>query len=352
VLPRSAFASACGSLRDFIGRPTTSEHMRDTTRTKRFFKRALGGGILAGAAAASGCEMTRPAHTGPLVLPSELAVRPVSFASRSGGTIRGWFLMGEPGRGSVLLLHGVGSNRRSMVDRARFLHRAGYTVLLPDFQAHGESEGRHITFGSLESLDASAALDFLRACAGGGRVAAFGVSMGGAAALLGPAPLHVDALVLESVYPTIRQALEDRLDVWLGPFGRLGRWVAPLVIREVSAEIGVSEDALRPIDRIARAGAPVFLLAGTRDFYTPIHESRALFEQARGPKQFWAVEGAAHEDLHAFDRAAYEERVGAFLATHLRPPASAGQQGARAADAAVSHAAAPGQCSDAGALRV
>jgi pimeloyl-ACP methyl ester carboxylesterase len=306
------------------------------SRRRRAMERVVTGGVLACAAALSGCVMTRPARTARLAPPPELAVQRVSFASRSGGTIRAWYLRGEPGQGAVLLLHGVGSNRGSMVERARFLHRSGYTVLLPDFQAHGESDGDHITFGSLESFDANAALEFLRGCAAGEPVAAIGVSMGGAATLLGPAPLQVDALVLESVYPTILQALEDRLAVWLGPLGGLNRWVAPLVIREVSAEIGVREESLRPIDRIAGAAAPVFLLSGTRDSYTPLAEARALFAKAQGPKEFWAVEGAKHEDLHAFARDAYEQRVGAFLARYLRgathravASASAGAGGCR-----------------------
>ena len=266
--------------------------------------------------------MTRPARTEPLTPPSDLAVRAVSFESSSGATIRAWFLRGMSGGGSVLLLHGVGSNRSSMVARARFLHRQGYSVLLPDFQAHGESTGEFITFGSRESLDAAAALNYLRGCAPDERVAVIGVSMGGAATLLGPRPLDADAIVLESVYPTIRQALEDRLAVWMGPLGRLNRYVAPVVLRTVSAEIGVREEALRPIDHIAQVGVPLFVLSGTRDRYTPLAEARALFEQARGQKEFWPVEGAAHEDLYAFTGDEYERRVGAFLALQLRPLAS------------------------------
>ena len=294
--------------------------MTRVRRRGRIIRTTLGVGVLAGAASLSACVMTRPARTSPLAPPSGLAVQSVSFESRSGATIRGWFLPGVPGTGAVLLLHGVGSNRSSMIGRARFLHRQGYSVLLPDFQAHGESDGDFITFGSLESLDAAAALDFLRRCAGSGRVAALGVSMGGAAALLGPGPLDADAFVLESVYPTIRQALEDRLAVWMGPLGGLKRVGAPVVLRGVSAEIGVREEALRPIDRIAALGAPVFVLSGTRDAYTPLAEARALFARAQGPKEFWAVEGAKHEDLHAYTGETYERRVGAFLAAHLRAP--------------------------------
>ena len=286
-------------------------------RTRRL-GRVLEYGMLAGSAAWSGCVMARPARTALHPSPRELDVHAMSFSSRSGSTIRGWMLSGERGQGAVLLLHGVGDNRTSMLGRARFLHRLGYTVLLPDFQAHGESTGEHITFGALESFDAEAAVAFLRQCDAGDRVALIGVSMGGAAALLGPGPVHADAIVLESVYPTIRQAVEDRLRVWMGPFGALNRAVAPLIIRGVSAEIGISEDALRPIDRIGLVNAPLLVITGSRDRYTPLDEARALFAQAREPKTLWIVEGAGHEDLHAFDVDVYERTIGSFLARHLR----------------------------------
>jgi pimeloyl-ACP methyl ester carboxylesterase len=90
-----------------------------------------------------------------------------------------------------------------MVDRARFLRRAGYSVLLIDFQATGETKGDHITFGWKESRDALAAIDFIHHVDPSARVAIIGSSLGGVAALLATPPLKVNALILESVYPTI-----------------------------------------------------------------------------------------------------------------------------------------------------
>ena len=161
--------------------------------------------------AASGCVFARPARSVVGSAPLTLGARTVIFPSRSGSEIRAWLAPGRRGAGAVLLLHGMGGNRASMLARAAFLHQAGFTVLAPDFQAHGESPGRHITFGELESLDAEAALAFLRASAPGERVGIIGVSMGGAATLVGSKPLAVDALVLESVYPTFHDAVADRL---------------------------------------------------------------------------------------------------------------------------------------------
>ena len=270
--------------------------------------------------AASGCVLARPARSKVGSAPVTLGARTVVFPSRSGSEIRAWLAPGRPGAGAVLLLHGMGGNRASMLARAAFLHRAGFTILAPDFQAHGESPGRHITFGELESLDAEAALAFLRASAPGERVGIIGVSMGGAATLVGSKPLPVDALVLESVYPTFDDAVSDRLQVWLGPFGFLGSAVAPALIELVAPRIGVDPERLRPIDAIGRIDEPLLVIAGTEDHYTKLEETRALFARAPGPKELWEVRGAGHEDIHDYSPLEYERRVGSFLVAHLRGP--------------------------------
>ncbi|HZI42099.1 MAG TPA: alpha/beta hydrolase [Gemmatimonadaceae bacterium] len=270
--------------------------------------------------ATGACVLARPARSIVGNPPPSLGARTVDFPSHSGSVIRAWLAPGRPGAGAVLLLHGMGGNRASMLTRAGFLHRAGFTILLPDFQAHGESPGRHITFGQLESLDAEAALAYLRASAPGERIGIIGISMGGAATLVGAKPLAADALVLESVYPTFKDAVADRLYTWLGPLGFLGRAATPALIQLVAPRIGVDPNHLRPIDAIAGVRQPLLLIAGTDDRYTRLMESRALFARATSPKELWEVEGAGHEDLHDYSPVEYERRVGDFLIAHLRSP--------------------------------
>ncbi len=256
--------------------------------------------------------------------PRDLDAHEVSFPSGSGATIHGWLIEGRPHRGAVLLLHGVHANRLAMLPRARFLSAAGYAVLLIDFQAHGESIGRKITFGVLESRDAQAALAYLREKAPGERIGVVGVSMGGAAALLAEPPLAADAFVLEQVYPTVDEALDNRLRLYLGSSGALA---APLLRIEMSWHLGLDPAQLRPIDRIGRLHASMFVIAGDADRHTTLAQSRALFAAANEPKQLWIVPGAAHVDLHARVGAEYERRVLAFLERTLR--AGAAQDTAR-----------------------
>jgi alpha-beta hydrolase superfamily lysophospholipase len=247
--------------------------------------------------------------------PPELHAAKVEFPSASGATIHGWFMAGEAGKGAVVLMHGVHADRTTLVPRAEFLSRAGYAVLLFDFQGHGESLGRRITFGYLESRDAWAAVDFIRHKLPGEKIGVIGISMGAAAALLADPPLPANAMVLESSYPTIYQATEDRMTL---RFGWLGKLATPLLICQLKPRLGISPAKLAPLESARKNFVPKFFIAGTADLNTTIEESRALFAAAAEPKQAWWIDGAAHVDLHAFAGSEYEKRVQAFLAIHLR----------------------------------
>jgi alpha-beta hydrolase superfamily lysophospholipase len=258
--------------------------------------------------------LSAPARSVVGELPPDLTGRAVEFPSESGATVRGWFLPGRKGAGAVVLMHGVRGSRLSMVSRARFLAAEGYAVLLFDFQAHGESTGAHITNGYLESRDARAAIDFARAQTPGERVGVLGVSMGGAAfALADPSPT-VDAAVLELVYPTIEQAVDDRLRMNLGSWGIVLR---PLMTAQLPLRFGFNATDLHPIDHAGEIHAPKLFIAGAADLHTTIEESRQLFNAASEPKEFWIVEGARHQDLHQFTAREYEKRILDFFAKHL-----------------------------------
>ena len=241
----------------------------------------------------------------------------MAFPSASSSTLHGWWVPGGPASGgAVVLMHGVWESRLRMARRAAALQREGFSVLLFDFQAHGESAGKRITFGRLEAMDAASAVAFVRARLPGVRVGAVGASLGGAAALLGDKPLAVDALVIESVYPTIEAALASRLRRALGPAEPL---IAPVFTLMLPPVLGVRPDELRPADHIGAVAAPLLMLSGTGDDRPTLDEAMALFSRAPEPKAFWAVDGAGHEDLERHGPVLYWRRVLPFLAGHLRP---------------------------------
>ena len=214
-------------------------------------------------------------------------------------------------------MHGSGQNRAIMVPRARFLHQAGYALLLFDFRAHGESEGSFKTFGRGEREDAKAALALLKERTGVSQTAIIGFSLGGAAAILGPAPLDTDAFILEAVFPSIEAAVANRIKLRLGkPFA----WTQALISLQIPLRTGTPLKSLRPIDQIGRIQEPIFLIAGAEDRRTTASESEKLFRAITShEKRFWLVPGANHTNFHAAAPIEYEQRVLEFLADSLGP---------------------------------
>lgn len=85
------------------------------------------------------------------------------------------------GKGAIVLMHGLRANRLELVDRIRFLHKAGFSLLAFDFQGSGGSVGKNLTFGFLESRDAEASVKFIKEKLPEEKIGVLGISIGGAA---------------------------------------------------------------------------------------------------------------------------------------------------------------------------
>lgn len=229
--------------------------------------------------------------------------------------VRGWLARGPRGGGAVLLVHSIRSNRVEMLSRARFLYNRGYSVLLIDLQAHGETPGNRITFGMREAEDVQSAVAYLRNAFPSERIGAIAVSLGAAAIVLAKTPLRLDAVVLESLHPTIEEAVENRMKLHLG---RAGPVLAPLLLWQLSFRLGTPASELNPIDHIGNLNAPVLLISGSDDQHTRVDEAQRLFAAARQPKELWIVPGGGHFNMHAYAGREYEHRVSAFLDRNLR----------------------------------
>ncbi len=269
--------------------------------------------LAAGALFGAGEYLSQPSRRPVGQPPPELFATSIVIQG-AGGEVAGWVARGAGG-GAVLLLHGVRSDRRQMQQRALFLNRLGYTVLSIDLASHGESDGTRITFGAHEAHSVRAAIAYLRRGLPGEKIGVIGVSLGAASTVMARPGKTIDALVVESMYPTIEEAVQNRL---AARAGAPGAWLAPLLLQQVPLRTDVPLSALRPLDAMAQLACPVFVLGGALDVQTPASETRRIFDAVRQPKQLWLVDGAAHQDLHDYAAGEYERRIAAFLGTHLR----------------------------------
>lgn len=264
---------------------------------------------------ATGRVATAPASAPVGAAPDDLPISTVKFSDNREREISGWALTGGRAKPAVLLVHGIRSDRRSMLGRARLLFEAGYSVLMIDLQAHGESAGERVSFGYREADSVSAAISYARRLWPGKKLAIIGTSLGGASAIFAANRQRADAYVLEAVYSSLRDATENRLRIRLGPAGAA---LAPLLLWQTSLQLGFHADELSAVDRIGDLKAPVLIIAGEKDDRTTLADSQALFSRAVEPKALWVVPNARHQDFHRFDETEYGKRVLSFLDRQLK----------------------------------
>ena len=108
-----------------------------------------------------GGRLVEPANRTVGLPPEDFPCETITIESESGSKLAAWYAPSPGSTATIILLHPVRSDRRSMLDRASFFADHDYDVLLIDMQAHGESPGENITSGHREKLDVAAAVDFI-----------------------------------------------------------------------------------------------------------------------------------------------------------------------------------------------
>lgn len=256
----------------------------------------------------------------PSVVPEITDAQPFRIPTRDGLQLAASYWPGvSPDAPAVLLLHGVDASRSAMLPTAHWLATRGYAVLAIDFPGHGASSNANRSFGWRESGDAEVALAWLKTRQRGAKVAVIGISMGGAASLLGErGPLPADALVLQAVYPDFRLAIRNRIATLIGSAPAYA--LEPLLSMQTWPRLGVWPGAISPIDRVGQVRAPVMVIGGMEDRSTPPRETRALYAAVRAPKSLWLVAEHDHREMSVLSDPAYRRRVGNFLTRTIGAP--------------------------------
>ncbi len=252
-----------------------------------------------------------------------LTYEEVSFPSRDGLTLRGWFIPADRARGAVVFCHGHGGSMDPDVIYAPWFHEAGLNVLMFDFRAHGRSEGAQVSMGYFERQDLLGAVDYLQR-RGIAEVGVLGFSLGGAVAITAAAQCQaIRAVVSDGGFARLESALLG----WARERGKNApHWVALPLARLVIAVAGwrlgarLSEaDPIRWVEQVAPR--PLLFIHGDLDPYVPVADIEMLYAAAGEPKELWRVSEAGHREVDRHRPVEYRERVIGFFVRHLTPGA-------------------------------
>jgi uncharacterized protein len=305
--------------------PPEYKDCTDACQGKTFWKRAVLGIAVAGAALAAGSYALAYLSTHPprrrLRLPAKddpFVQEEVSFPSRDGLRLSGWFIPSEGAEAGVILCHGFPNNRSEMLTWARMLHRAGFHLLLFDFRALGRSEGDLCAIGGMEVRDLLGAADYFagRPEMDGLPMGVFGLSMGGAVAIMAAGQdERLEAVATHGAYASLHTAIAQRCRMLVGPLGPAlhgpttwwgRRWFATRP-RDVSP--------VRVIHRIAPR--PILLFHGERDRIVSPRDAHALYRAAGGPKELHTLARSWHVRIDTRELPGYEKTLVRFFQRYL-----------------------------------
>lgn len=248
----------------------------------------------------------------------------IQVQTQDGVALRGWKIKpSQPNGDWVLLFHGVSDNRTGMLGHAEFLLRHGYSVVMMDSRAHGESGGAMCTYGWKERYDTVSVVNALYATEHVRHLYALGVSMGAAIALQSAAvEPRIEAVSAEASFANLREVSYDYAGLEISPLlGRtLFRPASMMAMHEAEKDGGFDVDDVSPEKAVAARAFPVLLICGTNDRRIPCRHSQRIFNAAKGPKLLWGVEGAGHAAALGTAPVEYENRVVSFFGKYPAGP--------------------------------
>ena len=239
-----------------------------------------------------------------------LTVEDVTITAADGVKLAGW-LAARPGAPALVLLHGYPAEKADLLPMAAAL-APRFTVLLLDQRYFGASGGRATTIGFRERGDLRRAIDFL-AERGFREVGVFGLSLGGAVALLAAAEDgRIRAVAAYAPFADLR-SLAYELYGWLWvlkyPFvGLLRGWSLLFFGHDITA--------VSPERAAAAITVPVLLAASRADEQIPFAHAerlrRALSGNARA--EVVTTDRGRHGELPA----GFEARLAEFFLLYVR----------------------------------
>jgi len=227
-----------------------------------------------------------------------------------------WFIPVKNPKAIVILVHGyapLDGGRPLMLYNAEFLHHAGYTSLMVNLRATGESEGSKSTFGITEWKDVQAAYEYVQSLpeSKDKKIILFGGSMGAATVINTAGKLQIGDIVVAAVpYASLASLYRFRLQQ-----EKLPRFLLPFVLLAAVFELGKSSIHFNPEHFITKIHKPIFLISATHDETVNSQDAIQLFEKAHNPKSLWEA-----DSRHLVDKDQPEElkkRVLGFLEKYV-----------------------------------
>lgn len=240
-------------------------------------------------------------------------------SSRGNHEISGDYITydGNKDHDTVILVHGLGGDRRMMYPIAQMFLEQGYNVLAYDQRNSGDNTAEYNTFGYLESEDLQDCVDFIRRQVDRDkRVGILGQSMGGATAGFYAGKEHanenVNFMILDGPFDDVYEMIESVMyDMNVGipvPYMMLCGSVG------TKLKFGFFYEEMNVSKGIEDTQVPIFVIASEADKTCPVYMGKRIYEAIpHSNKKIWVQQDIEHIMGYYVEPRQYTSKVMDFI---------------------------------------
>lgn len=213
---------------------------------------------------------------------------------------------------TAVILHGWRDCAVDFLYLARLYEQLlGYNVVIPDFHAHGLSEGDRIQMGWNDRWDMLQWLSIFKS----DTMLVHGVSMGGATAMMMSAERMPEGVkdirfVVDCGYTSVWDEFKGELSNQFSLPAFPLMYTTSLLCKIL---YGWSFQEASAIEQVRRCQHPMLFIHGDSDTFVPTEMVYRLYEAKPSKKELWVTEGATHAMSYLKYKEEYLERLKCFL---------------------------------------
>ncbi len=212
---------------------------------------------------------------------------------KSNKKIECWNIKSENKKGTVILFHGFGSEKSTMLDKAEIFLSLGYNIFLVDFMGSGGSEGNQTTIGFLEAEQVKTCFDFVTK-KGEKSIYLFGSSMGSVAIMkaINDFDIKPKGIIIECPFGSMYETVCARFKIMNVPSFPM----AGLLVFWGGLQNGFWAFSHNPTEYAKKINCPTLLLYGAKDEKVSRNEINEIFNNLTGVKKLKIYQEAGHEN--------------------------------------------------------
>lgn len=243
----------------------------------------------------------------------------VSIRSRDGLKLAGRFYQGEENAPLVILMHGYRSTAaRDCAGAFHIAHQQGYSILLVDQRAHGNSEGETVSMGILERYDCLEWISYAAERFGDKKMILMGISMGASTVLMASGhslPHQIKGIVADCGYSDVREIMTKISCRVKLPLGLKMPGEAAYQLTKIGALLfgKFHPEDTSPKTAVQNCEIPILIIHGEKDRLVPVSMGRDNFAACNAESELFLVPEADHIMSYYVDTEGYTKRVTGFI---------------------------------------